>query len=51
VGSGEVFLDLGDDYPRVAVVGLGKHPRDIKLTPDQEDYMEGTASLKDDDHR
>jgi aminopeptidase len=47
VGSGEVFLDLGEDYPRVAVVGLGKHPRDVKLTSEQEDYREGQPKPSD----
>jgi hypothetical protein len=44
VGGGEVFFDLGEDYPRVAVVGLGKHPRDVKLTSEQEDYREGMCA-------
>lgn len=39
-----MFLDLGEDYPRVAVVGLGKHPRDVKLTSEQEDYREGMCA-------
>lgn len=41
VGSGEVVFGIADGYPRVALVGLGKHPSEVKLSPEQEDYKEG----------
>ncbi len=45
VGSGLVYFGLHENFPRVALVGLGKHPNDAKPTPEEEDNQDGAFCL------